>query len=313
MRNKTLECSSAGDQRFSAFYARVHIPFNKVHKHAKNTKSIEEWYQLAKRFGQKKPFQVSDAKGKVPTHLVINGKRYPAHYLTQWYKLLWLKYLDDNPDLVKFASQFDKFTDKFRGRRTSNCQADVIQQYVQKGRQSIIDECEYLLDLMEGWDIFMAKKPVHDLPVVMAWTDGACKGNGRPNARGGWAYIVQHEDTERVKSIGIKYRGITNNQMELRAVIEIFKRLKCPCYIHLHTDSEYVERAFSEGRLKRWMKNGWKTTGKDTVANKEMWMELVEAIRTGKHVLKVTYRDEEEDANIKRCHDMAQAAAGSVA
>jgi len=297
---KSLECSSQGDTRFSAFFARVTLPFND----ADVTKTIEEWYQLAKRFGKIKPRKVKDAKGKAPTHLVVLGKRYAAHFLGQWYKILWLKYLDENPDLVKFASMFDEFTDVKRGRRTVNCQADVVKQYVKQGRQSLINDCEYLLNLMDGWDIFMAKKPTNDLPVVNAWTDGSCKNNGKPDAIGGWAYIVEHEGVERERAASQEYNGVTNNQMELRAFIELFKRLKQPCLVILNTDSEYVERAFSEGRLKRWLANGWKV-GRKPVANKEMWMELCDAIRSGKHKVQVLHADEETDPNIKRCHVMA--------
>lgn len=302
---KTLECSSAGDTRFSAYYARVTL-FGK-------TKTIEEWYQLSKRFGKIRPMSVREAKGKAPTHLIINGKRYSAHYLTQWYKLLWLKYLDDHPELVQYAAQFDEFTDKFRGKRIVNCQADVIRQYVKQGRQSIIDECEYLIDEMEGWDVFMAKKPESGLPVVMVWTDGACSHNGKSNARGGWAFIARHEDEERVKSGGVKTKGVTNNQMELRAVIEVFKVLKVPCEVRVHTDSEYVALAFSEGRLKRWMQNGWRTSEGKPVANKDMWQELVTLIKKGGHRVKVKHIQGHADDELNnRCDALAVKAARSA-
>ena len=305
---KTLECSSSGDTRFSAYYARIKLP------HAGRTlnKSIEEWYQLSKRFGRTKPTEVSDAKGKNPTHLIIDGKRYPAHFLTQWYKLLWLKYLDENPDLVKFASRYDEFTDKFRGRRSVNCQADLVKQYVKQGRQSIINECEYLLDMMEGWDLFMAKRPVSNLPVVTAWTDGACSFNGAENAIGGWAYIVTHDTHECVRSHAQKEKHTTNNKMELRAVIEIFKRLRVPCEITIYTDSEYVERPFSEGRLKRWMESNWRIKNGKEVANKELWQELTNAIKDGQHHVRVIRRDEKSDSNIMRCHKMATSAVSMI-
>ncbi|MED0738794.1 DUF6977 family protein [Aneurinibacillus thermoaerophilus] len=136
---KVLECSSAGDKRFSAFYASV----NAFGKNA----SIEEHYQLSKRFGERVPRTIKEAKGKKPTHIELNGKSYPLEFLSQWYKLLWLKYLDCHPDLVKYASQFDIFTDKFRGKAV-NCQADVIKQYVKNGRDSLLEECIELIELM---------------------------------------------------------------------------------------------------------------------------------------------------------------------
>jgi hypothetical protein len=59
--------------------------------------------------------------------------------LTPFYKLLWAKYLDENKDVVEHLSQFDEFTDMFRGK-SINCQADVIRQYIKEGRKSILQE-----------------------------------------------------------------------------------------------------------------------------------------------------------------------------
>jgi len=142
---KNLECSSKGDKRFSAFYAKVKVN-NKI-------SSIEEIYQLSKIQivnGVIKCFyNIKDVKGKKVDGFVVNGKIYEAKYLTQWYNLLWVKYLDNNKDLVKYASEFDSFSDMFRGKAI-NCQADVIEKYVKEGREVVIKECKKLLDLMRG-------------------------------------------------------------------------------------------------------------------------------------------------------------------
>lgn len=132
----TLECSSKGDNRFSALYARVYL-FDKWD-------TIENWYQLCKRFNGKAPSTFKEAKGKRPSFLMINRQRIDKDYLTQWYKYLWLEYLDRNPHLVEYASEFNKFNDHFRTKSTINCQADVIEQYVQEGRMSLVRECQEL-------------------------------------------------------------------------------------------------------------------------------------------------------------------------
>lgn len=298
---KVLECSRAGDTRFSAFVASVTLTIGGRTK----TQEIEKWYQLSKRFGKTKPRTIAEAKGKSPTHIVIGGQRYQYYLLTQWYKLLWLKYLDDNPKLVKIASRYDVFTDKFKGKRTVNCQADVIAQYVKQGRDSIIQECLPLLHLMEGWDLFMATKPKSKLPLVNVWTDGACSGNGTKDAIGAWAYIVEHQGVERSAYAAEVTPMVTCNQMELTAVLKTFERYKTPCQLVLHTDSEYVERAFNEGRLERWQQNGWRTSNKKRVANVAMWRQLLALIKDGGHELRVIYKSDEADANIQRCHQMA--------
>jgi hypothetical protein len=126
--NKILECSSRGDKRFSAFYA--YVEFNGIYA------NIETHYQACKKFNR----PVTKPKGHKPDYIEINGKTFEIKYLTPFYKLLWVKYLDDHPELVGYASEFDDFHDMFKGKNTINCQADVIRQYVKDGRESIINE-----------------------------------------------------------------------------------------------------------------------------------------------------------------------------
>lgn len=138
---RILECSSKGDQRFSAFYAKV-SSFGKV-------ASIEEHYQLCKRF--RTPYEtiipktVEEAKGKTPSHIELNGVEYDIGYLTLYYKGLWMAYLDQHPELVEYAKQFDSYSDMFKGK-SINCQADVIRQYIKEGRESIEREVQPLVD-----------------------------------------------------------------------------------------------------------------------------------------------------------------------
>jgi hypothetical protein len=139
---KVLECSSKGDKRYSAFYAMVKV-FGK-------TDSIENHYQLCKRFGDIIPQTWKDAKGKQPTHIHINSKDYDVKYLSMFYKLLWVKYLDQHPELVDSAKQFDDFHDIFKGKNTVNCQADVIRQYIKQGRDSIMEKCREFNEMLNS-------------------------------------------------------------------------------------------------------------------------------------------------------------------
>jgi hypothetical protein len=111
--------------------------------------SIEIHYQLCKRLGDYKPLTWKDAKGKQPTHIELNGKSYDIKYLSQWYKMLWVRYLDTNPELVEYASQFDDFNDIFKGK-SLNCQADVIRQYIKQGRDCLVVEYQELMDLFKS-------------------------------------------------------------------------------------------------------------------------------------------------------------------
>lgn len=130
---KVLECSTAGDRRFSAFGA--YVDFFGV------SAPIETHYQLAKQFGTFSPTHWREAKGRTDiTHIKVCGHEFDAKYLSQFYIFLWIMYLDKNPHLVAHAKKFDHFTDRFRGN-SINCQADVIRDYVKKGRAYCLSQC----------------------------------------------------------------------------------------------------------------------------------------------------------------------------
>ena len=104
---------------------------------------------------------------------------------------------------------------------------------------------------------------------VVIYTDGACSGNPGP---GGWGAILMYKGVKKEISGGNKQT--TNNIMELTAVIEGLKMLKFPCEVDLYSDSAYVVNAFEQKWIFGWLKNNWKTAGKDPVKNKELWQEL---------------------------------------
>ncbi len=105
---------------------------------------------------------------------------------------------------------------------------------------------------------------------VTIYTDGACSGNPGP---GGWGAILIYKGTE--KEISGGEANTTNNKMEMTAIIKALEILKEPCEVNLHSDSSYVINAFKQNWIGNWKKNGWKTSGKKDVANKELWLELI--------------------------------------
>lgn len=119
---KNLECSSAGNRKFSAFYAKV--IFNGVYD------TIENHYQKVKRGKD----GGSVKKGEYVSYFIINTTRFQPEDLTPYYRLLWYMYLKQNPELVEYAKKFDTFTDKFRGH-SINCQADCVKAFVNKDRE----------------------------------------------------------------------------------------------------------------------------------------------------------------------------------
>lgn len=114
-----------------------------------------------------------------------------------------------------------------------------------------------------------------DKAVVQVYTDGSSLGNPGP---GGWGAILVWEE-KRVE-ISRGYRKTTNNRMEIRAVLHALGALKKPCVVHVHTDSRYVCDAVAKKWLDNWLRNGWKTSGKKDVKNRDLWERLLPLLHT---------------------------------
>ena len=107
---------------------------------------------------------------------------------------------------------------------------------------------------------------------VEIFTDGACRGNPGP---GGWAALLRKGDTE--KMISGAEEISTNNQMELMAAIQGLEQLKKPVRVTLTTDSQYVRQGITKW-IAGWKRNGWMTSQKKPVKNKELWQRLDVAV-----------------------------------
>jgi ribonuclease HI len=107
-----------------------------------------------------------------------------------------------------------------------------------------------------------------NFPHVQLFTDGACSGNPGP---GGWAYILRWGTTEKEGFGG--ERQTTNNRMELQAAIEGLTALKQACRVHLHTDSQYVLKGYTEW-MPGWKKKNWINSQKKPVENRDLWEAL---------------------------------------
>ncbi len=100
------------------------------------------------------------------------------------------------------------------------------------------------------------------------FTDGACRGNPGP---GGWGVVIKQGDTVRERS-GAE-ADTTNNRMELTAAIEGLKALSMASKVILTTDSAYLKSGITVW-IETWKKNGWITSNRKPVLNKDLWEEL---------------------------------------
>lgn len=113
-------------------------------------------------------------------------------------------------------------------------------------------------------------KPAPRVPsdVVLAYTDGACTGNPGP---GGWAWVV----ADGRQGSGSE-ADTTNQRMEISAALGAVRALPGPLLIV--SDSKYVVDCFRDEWWRRWRNNGWVTTGKKPVKNRDLWEPLVELV-----------------------------------
>jgi ribonuclease HI len=107
-------------------------------------------------------------------------------------------------------------------------------------------------------------------PQVQLYTDGACSGNPGP---GGWAYVLKHPATGKMREASGGEASTTNNRMELTAVIEGLSALSKPTNVLLYSDSKYVLDGL-EKWIVNWKRNGWRTASKEPVKNVDLWQAL---------------------------------------
>jgi ribonuclease HI len=91
---------------------------------------------------------------------------------------------------------------------------------------------------------------------------------------GGYCAILRFGTVEKIVSGGMA--NVTNNQMELLAVIEGLAALKEPCDVTLISDSSYVIKGINE-----WLE-GWRRKNFAKVKNPELWQRYLEVSKSHK-------------------------------
>ncbi|MDC0938826.1 ribonuclease HI [Candidatus Pelagibacter sp.] len=104
--------------------------------------------------------------------------------------------------------------------------------------------------------------------MIKIYTDGSCLSNP---GDGGWAAIININGE--IKEISGSEKNTTNNRMELLAPIRALKEMKQSDQIEIYTDSQYVKLGITEW-INTWVVNNWKTSKKEDVKNKDLWVEL---------------------------------------
>jgi len=110
------------------------------------------------------------------------------------------------------------------------------------------------------------------MKTILAYTDGACKGNPGP---GGWGGVIIDQG-EITTHKGFE-KDTTNNRMELTAVIEVVGKIDIKDSVTIYTDSQYVMKGMLEW-VANWQRRGWRTSSNKPVKNADLWKQLIQVL-----------------------------------
>src|SRR5689334_19491210 len=108
---------------------------------------------------------------------------------------------------------------------------------------------------------------------IRIFTDGSSRGNPGP---GGWGAILDTGST--TIELGGREDHTTNNRMEMTAALNALRRLRDEGLLEatVHTDSKYLIQGITEW-IAGWQRNGWITSTKKEVENRDLWEGLAHA------------------------------------
>ena len=106
----------------------------------------------------------------------------------------------------------------------------------------------------------------------LAYCDGSSLSN--PGGPGGTGFVVVDRTGRRLRYGGTRWtadapHAVTNNRMELRAVLEVLSALPAGEGVEVVSDSRYVVDALSRW-IHGWRRKGWRTAAGEPVLNRDL-------------------------------------------
>ena len=107
--------------------------------------------------------------------------------------------------------------------------------------------------------------------MIKIYTDGSCRGNGKEDSTGGYGIVI-FKDNVLIDYCCYQYKceNITNNKMELLAILHAFEIAQMPEYKNeiciVYTDSSYCERICNDW-IYKWARNNWKKKDNKDIEN----------------------------------------------
>lgn len=112
---------------------------------------------------------------------------------------------------------------------------------------------------------------------VSIYVDGACSGNGKANAKAGWAYVILDSNDKIIREASGGIENGTNNMGELKAIIEAMTYCRNHGFdsVTFYCDSAYCVNGITDWML-NWKKFDWWRNAKRTaeLKNRTMWIEV---------------------------------------
>lgn len=112
------------------------------------------------------------------------------------------------------------------------------------------------------------------MKTVDIYIDTSVKG---PRRRDGWyTYIIAMDTAVGTADAGdsVKIEDTTENQATLFALETALKRIKKPCHLVLHLESNYVAAALDKKWYEQWRQAGWMTAKNKPVCDVATWQSI---------------------------------------
>ncbi|MDE6886674.1 MAG: ribonuclease HI [Helicobacteraceae bacterium] len=135
---------------------------------------------------------------------------------------------------------------------------------------------------------------------ITLYSDGSSLGNP---GFGGWCAILKYKDREKILS-GAE-ANVTNNQMELMAVLEGLRVLKESCEVELYSDSKYV----CEG-INLWI-DSWIAKDFKNVKNPNLWKKFLDLSKSHK-IKAIWVKGHNGHIENEKCDKIARARAQEI-
>lgn len=117
------------------------------------------------------------------------------------------------------------------------------------------------------------KREDGDGSVLCIYTDGSCLHNGTSRARAGYGVYFGPGDERNVAAKLIEGEK-TNNRAEMAAIITALElSASHPGIVEIHSDSSYCSQGITSW-IQNWKRNGWMTSQKTVVKNKDLWIKM---------------------------------------